>query len=101
VKEGDTFNLYGLDGRVCHVATVIRLVTLRGISGFAIHEYEGEFRVSHIETGAFLARGESDGAAFVHARKRDKDWIVNSIEKTKRELARLQDLRKFNTQEQD
>lgn len=91
MKEGDTFNLTGHDGRTCYVATILRVVTLRGIPGFAIHEYESEFRISHIETGAYLpkARGDTDGEAFVLARKYDKEDLEEMIAATVRELERL------------
>ena len=88
--------LRGFDGRVWDLVPILRTVTLRGISGFCIHKYvtdEGtdEYRVSHIETGAFLTRADTDGEAFVKARHFSKEEIEHKIIRTRRELERLQE----------
>ena len=88
-------NIRGKDGRVIESLPILRTVTLRGIPGFCIHAYMGEYRVSHIETGGYLCRGGTDGEAFVTARTRfTKEEIVEKIANTLREQSRLKDLQK-------
>lgn len=97
MSEPTHIGLRGFDGRVFAQLLILRTVTLRGIPGFCIHRYltdDGEYdeyRVSHIETGAYLCRGKTDGEAFVAARKFDKEDIEHKIIRTRRELERLQE----------
>lgn len=98
-KEGDTFNLTGHDGKPCRTVEIIRTVVLAGIPGFAIHKYESDdgeesYRVSHIETGTFIAEGGFDGEAFTRARHKVSDMggkqvVLETIEKTKRRIKEL------------
>jgi len=83
-KEGDKFWIMGMDWLPLAEVTIIRTVILAGVSGFAIHEYYGEYRVSHIETGALVSTGMDDGEAFVRARsyvkeKGGKEGILSMI----------------------
>lgn len=87
-------NLTGPDGRTCDIVPILRHVTLRGLPGFCIHEYKGEYRVSHIETGAYLSRGGTDGEAFVYARRFDKEDLERKIDSTRQELIRLRSMQK-------
>lgn len=87
LKEGDKFWLMGLDWKPLAEVTIIRVFILAGVPGFAIHEYEGWFRVSHIETGALVSEGRDDAEAFVRARayakdKGGKDGLLQLIRKT-------------------
>lgn len=91
-NDATHINLTGKDGRTCDTVPILRHITLVGIPGFCIHQAYGEYRVSHIETGAFLSRGADDGEAFVAARRYKKQEIENKIESTRRELARLREL---------
>jgi hypothetical protein len=68
LKEGDKFWLMGLDWKPLAEVTIIRVLILAGVPGFAIHEYEGWYRVSHIETGSLVSEGRDDGEAFIRAR---------------------------------
>lgn len=85
-------DIRGKDGRVIESLPILRTVTLRGIPGFCIHAYMGEYRVSHLETGGYLCRGVTDGEAFVIARRYNKEEIENKIAKTRTELSRLKAL---------
>jgi len=67
-KPGDKFWIMGMDWLPLAEVTIIRTVVLAGVSGFAIHEYYGEYRISHIETGALVSTGIDDGEVFVRAR---------------------------------
>lgn len=50
---GHTFKLFGLKGEREEDAIILRRVSVCGIEGFALHYAgHGDFRVSHIETGA-------------------------------------------------
>jgi hypothetical protein len=88
-------NIRGIDGLVFNTLPILRTITLRGIPGFCIHRYvtdDGEYdeyRVSHIETGAYLTRGATDGEAFIAARRFPKEDIEHKIIRTRRELDRL------------
>ena len=92
--EPTHINIRGKDGRVIESLPILRTVTLRGIPGFCIHAYMGEYRVSHIETGGYLCRGGTDGEAFVIARRFNKEEIEEKIANTRREQSRLRDLQK-------
>jgi len=97
MSESTHIGVRGFDGRVFAQLPILRTVTLRGISGFCIHRYitsDGEYdeyRVSHIETGAYLSRAATDGEAFVVARRFSKEEIEHKIIRTRRELDRLQE----------
>lgn len=97
-NEPTHIGLRGHDGLVWDTVPILRTVTLRGIPGFCIHRYitdDGidEYRVSHIETGAFLCRAATDGEAFVIARRFSKEEVEHKIIRTRREIDRLQELR--------
>jgi len=98
MKEEPThIEIRGHDGRVFASIPILRTITLRGVSGFCIHRYittdgDDEYRVSHIETGAFLCAGQTDGEVFVAARRYDKESIERKVIKTRRELERLAEL---------
>lgn len=51
-----TFRLRRNDGSLGPMATVVSFVTIHGISGFASHILSKRFRISHIETGAWIAQ---------------------------------------------
>ena len=103
MSEPTHIGIRGFDGRVFAQLPILRAVTLRGIPGFCVHRYltdDGEYdeyRVSHVETGAYLSRGKTDGEAFVAARKFEKEEIEHKIIRTRRELERLNE----KQQEQD
>ena len=104
MNEPTHIGLRGHDGRVWDMVPILRLITLRGIPGFCIHRYitdEGtdEYRVSHIETGAYLCRAATDGEAFVAARRYSKEEIEHKIIRTRRELERLQEKQQEQEQE--
>lgn len=95
MSEPTHIEVRGCDGRVFDALPILRTLTLRGVPGFCIHRYftdDGidEYRVSHIETGAYLCRGATDGEAFVSARRFDKEEIQKKIDATRKELSRLQ-----------
>ena len=97
-NEPTHIGLRGYDGRVFSTVPILRLITLRGVPGFCIHRYitdEGidEYRVSHIETGAYLAltRASTDGESFVAARRYSREDLEHKIIRTRRELERLQE----------
>ncbi len=93
--EPTHIDIRGKDGRVIQSLPILRTVTLRGIPGFCIHAYgEGEYRVSHLETGGYLCRGATDGEAFVNARRFSKNEIEEKIINTRREQARLKALQR-------
>lgn len=91
--EPTHIGIRGSDGRVIETLPILRNIILRGVRGFCIHAYMDEYRVSHIETGAYLSRGATDGEAFVAARRFDKDELEEKIRKTRNELTRLNGLR--------
>ena len=88
-NEPTHIDLRGVNGLVIATVPILRTLTLRGITGFCIHEYEGEFRVSHIETGAYLSRGSTDGEAFVIARRSSREELEIKIRTVSREIERL------------
>lgn len=94
----ETIGLRGCDGRVWVEVPILRRVTLRGIDGFCIHRYQDEekgideYRVSHIETGAYLTKGIHDGEAFVFARRYNKEDLERMIHKTILEIESLKRL---------
>lgn len=92
MKDTETIGLRGFDGRIWCQLPILRRITLRGVEGFCIHQYEDEYRVSHIETGAYLCRGATDGEVFVAARTFDKAELENKISRTIRELDHLKHL---------
>lgn len=94
MSEPTHIDIRGKDGRVIESLPILRTVTLRGIPGFCIHAYMDEYRVSHLETGSYLCRGATDGAAFVTARRYSKEEIEEKIVNTRRELSRLKALQK-------
>ena len=87
-------NIRGKDGRVIESLPILRTVTIKGVPGFCIHAYMGEYRVSHLETGGYLCRGITDGEAFVIARRFSKEEIEEKVSGTRREQARLRALQK-------
>ena len=94
MSEPTYISLRGFDGRVWDTVPILRTVTLRGIPGFCIYRYPtddgtDEYRVGHMETGAYLSRGSTDGEAFTVARKFSKEEIEHKIIHTRRELTRL------------
>lgn len=94
ISDPTHIGLRGYDGQVWDIVPILRTITLRGVPGFCIHRYItvdslDEYRVSHIETGAYLTRASTDGEAFVLARKFSKEEIEHKIIKTRRELERL------------
>ena len=99
MKEPTHIEVRGYDGRVFDALPILRIVTLKGVPGFCIHRYitdDGldEYRVSHIDTGAFLTRAATDGEAFVIARRFSKEEIEHKIIKTRREFERLLEYQK-------
>lgn len=88
----------GYNGKVIATFPILRCVTLRGVKGFCIHRYTDEkyddYRVSHIETGAVLTYGDTDGEAFVRARRVNKEELEHKIIRTRREIDRLLSLSK-------
>jgi hypothetical protein len=89
MNEPTHIGIRGGDGRILETLPILRTVTLRGIPGFCIHAYKDEYRVSHLETGAYLSRATTDGEAFVNARRFDKEDIERKIARTREELSRL------------
>ncbi len=99
--ESTHIEVRGCDGRVFDALPILRHVTIRGISGFCIHRYftdDGidEYRVSHLETGAYLCRAATDGEVFVIARRFTKEELEHKIIRTRRELDRLKELQDNN-----
>lgn len=96
MNDPTQIGIRGRDGRVFRTVPILRAITLKGVTGFCIHEYVDrdtlEYRVSHIETGAYLCGGMTDGEAFVHARRYDRVEIETKVNATRRELARLVEL---------
>ena len=89
MNEPTHIGIRGGDGRVFCNLPILRNITLRGISGFCIHQYEDEFRVSHVETGSYLTRAGTDGEAFTQARRFDRVELESKITATRRELKNL------------
>lgn len=97
-EKVETIGLRGHDGRVWATIPILRRITLRGVDGFCIHRYQDsnnnidEYRVSHIDTGAYLTRGATDGEVFVAARRFDRGELETKISRTVKELDNLKRL---------
>jgi hypothetical protein len=93
MSESTHIGIRGHNGLIIEHLPILRTVTLRGIPGFCIHEYMGEYRVSHIEIGGYLARRATDREAFAAARRYSKEEIENRVEGCKLKLARMEESR--------
>ena len=95
-----TIGLRGVNGRIFTTVPILRPITLRGIPGFCIHKYMNEdhsieYRVSFVETGAYLCAGATDGEAFVQARKFDKAELERLVAKTRYTIKQLEETGKL------
>ena len=91
-EDAETFNIF-LPNVGFFKQTIFGRLSLQGVSGFAVHRYaDGDWRVSHVETGALCGAGDTAVQAIEGARREvkrvGKDGLMKSIDKAREVVSR-------------